>query len=361
MRSSKGSIEKIGKDHYRVFVEFPRDPVTGKRKRKTKTVRGSKKKAEETKIRLLMEAGDVEAIEEDMTLDVFWTGYYFPRVESECRPNTVAGYRYKYETFWREPLGSLLLREITPALVERELSAIEGQKKRLQAFKMLRQILNHAVRSNFLSLNPLNNMYVPKVERYHPEVLSADQVILLLEHFHGHPIEPAVLVAVGCGLRRSEIAALDWGDLKGGQVVVDDAITTVRGKPHRDLPKSETSRRLVTVPGFAMSRLDQIRRSNDSPLVTDTDGGRMNPDNITKAYIRHMKDAPEGLPYVSLKNLRHTSLTLTYESGVDLLTVSRRAGHSGTAITAHYYLRPSHAVDEAAADSLDRLISRENR
>ena len=46
MRSSNGSVMKLGKDYYRVQVELGRDVVTGKRMRVTRRVRGSRRTAE---------------------------------------------------------------------------------------------------------------------------------------------------------------------------------------------------------------------------------------------------------------------------------------------------------------------------
>lgn len=42
----RGHIKKRSKDSYTVIVELPRDPVTGKRRQKWITVKGTKKVAE---------------------------------------------------------------------------------------------------------------------------------------------------------------------------------------------------------------------------------------------------------------------------------------------------------------------------
>ncbi len=52
----------------------------------------------------------------------------------------------------------------------------------------------------------------------------------------------------------------------------------------------------------------------------------MKPAVLTHRFIRERDSLPEGVKRISLKNLRHTSLTLAYDSGADLLDVSRRAG-----------------------------------
>lgn len=358
MRSGKGIIYKRENGVWRIGMELPRDPETGKRRRITKSVRGSKKKAEEALMRLLAENGEMPADGFGVTLDDFFDLHYMPRARANCRPDTYENYMGDYNRYWRDELGSIAITAITPAVVERRLNALDGSKKRFGAFKILRQVLNHAVRLNMLRFNPLNNMYVPKVERYRPEVLTAEQAAMMLEHFRGHSVEAAVLVALGGGLRRSEIAALDWQDITPeGIVTVDNAITTVHGRAYEDRPKSDNSTRRVALPAFAIDRLNELRPDDgETPLLLDTQLGRMHPETISHRYRDHLKTAPEELPRIQFKNLRHTSLTLVFQGGADLLTVSRRAGHSGTGITAHYYLRPDSSVDEAAARGLDALL-----
>ena len=357
MRNAHGSIQKVDDGVWRVFVEIGRDVRTGKRRRLSRTVRGSKKSAADVLTAMLAEYGEAGA-GQDMTLDVFWREIYHPRCEERLRPVTVFKYAYNYEAYLKAPLGSRSLRRITPAVVDTTFTAIDGANKRLQAYKLLRQMLNKALRLDLIARNPCANVEVPKVPRYHPEVLDADGALAYLEHFRDTPLEPVVLVAIGAGLRRSEICALDWRDVADGAVVVDNAITTVGGKPHDDAPKSDFGVRTVVLPPSVAARLEELRpEDDDAPLMPDSRGARMNPDNVSKLY-REIRDAlPEGVARVSLKNLRHTSLTLALEGGADLLAVSRRGGHSSPNITARYYLRPSQTVDEGVAQGLDKLLS----
>lgn len=355
MRNAHGSIQPAGAGVWRVFVETGRDVETGKRRRTSKTVRGSRKQAADVLAAMLAEHGETDAAR-DMTLAAFCNEIYFPRCNERLRPVTVFNYRRNYAAYIEKPLGALLLRRITPAVVDGWLGHIEGANRRFQAYRSLSQILNKAVRLNLLKHNPCQNVEVPKVPRYTPEVLDAHDAAAYIEHFRDTPIEAAVLVAIGGGLRRSEICALDWGDLKDGEIEVRAAVTSVAGHPHRDLPKSDFGVRIVTLPPSIAARLEELRNADDAPLVVGAKGGRMHPDRMTNAYQKLCKTLPADVKRVPLKNLRHTSLTLALEGGADLLAVSRRAGHSTTNITARYYLRPHKSIDEAAAAGLDELL-----
>ena len=235
--------------------------------------------------------------------------------------------------------------------------AIEGESRRVEAFKTLRQVMAKAVRWGLLESSPCDRVEPPRRPRHEPQVLDAAQASAYLRLFRGTEVEAVVLVALGGALRRSEIAALSWGDVSpSGVVTIDKALTSVEGRPVLGPPKTPNSTRRVHLPQFVAERLNALRMPGRFPLAMDSRGGRMNPDNISKAYRRVLVDAPPGLPRVPLRDLRHTSLTLTLEAGADVLAVSRRAGHSNVGITSAYYLRPHESVDEAAAEGLGGLL-----
>jgi integrase len=55
-----------------------------------------------------------------------------------------------------------------------------------------------------------------------------------------------------------------------------------------------------------------------------------------------------GLPHVTLHTLRHTHASQLITSGMDILTVSRRLGHSSPAITLTVYGHLLSPKDDAA-------------
>ena len=352
MRNVGASIVELDKGkRYRIFAELPRDPKTGKRRRLTKTVRGTRKDAERARLELMIEADNPR---EPITLEDFFYTLYLPDAKTRLRPNTCHGYERKFSLL--KPLWSKLLSKITPLAVKTFLDSVNGQNRKFQAYKMLKQVLARAVRWDLLDSNPCSRVDVPKIEKYRPEVLNTDGVRAYLSAFEGTFLFPCILIAIGGGLRRSELAALLWDDIKpDGTLTVSRAVTSVAGKPHDDKPKTQFSERTIHLPSSIMEKLEPLRQ-NGMPLVTDSNGNPMNPDNISKYYKEIRDTLPEDVPRIPLKNLRHTSLTLALESGADLLAVSRRAGHSNVAITSAYYLRPDESLDKKTAASMDDFL-----
>lgn len=345
---------------YKVVVEAGRDPNTGKRKQLSQVVYGSRREARRVRDELKAKVGDSSWLRSGMTVAELWGRIYLPDIEGRLAASTVEGYRRNYANFVEAPLGRLRLRDLTPMSVKMWLSGIDGGKRRYVAFGFLRTMLNRAVRWDLMPSNPCDRVEPPKkVDDHEPVVLTAEEAAAYLEAFRGSPVEAAVLVAIGCGLRRSEIAALCWGDLRGGSVSVETALTAVNGEKHEGDTKTKFSRRSVALPPSIWARLMEIRGDApaSAPLMPDGNGNRMNPDNLSHLYVSERdRLVPEWAARAPLRDLRHTSLTLALEGGADLITVSRRAGHSSVTTTSNYYIRPDKRVDEEAADGLDALL-----
>lgn len=358
MRRSIGTIRKRGNGSWELAVTVGKDPETGKQRRIYKTIRGSRADAERALMALAVNTGMGDAVRNRLTLDAYWSGIYLPNVESRLRGRTVAGYKANYESMVRPTLGSLNLDQITPPVIESWLSGFEGNRRKHDALRFLRMLLRQAVRSRVLDRDPTDHVDSPKYRRYQPTVLDSEQASRYIMEARGTDVEPVILLALGAGLRREELVPLSWRDVTpDGDVTIRDAITSYGGVTYQEGTKSEFSERVVRLPSSIARRLNDLRGADDDPIMVNRRGKRMRPDDVSRAYKRWQETLPNDLPRIPMKDLRHTSLTLTLEGGADLLAVSRRAGHSSTAITAAYYLRPHKHVDEAAADGLDDLLS----
>lgn len=367
MRSANGGITKRRDDLWEVSIELPRDLETGKRRRQAKKIRGSRKQAEQARAELLIKAG--LHLGQTMTVDTFFTQFYLSYVKDKCRKSTVEGYESHYINQIKPYIGNMELSDVTVIVIEELLLKQKTKSAKFEAYKLLRQMFNRAYKLDLISVNPIDKVDTPKKDEYTPEVLVKEDALAYIDHFEGTSVYAGVLVAIGAGLRRSEIVALNWDDIAtDGAITVDNAITTVHGKPRDDNPKTQFSNRVVYLPKFISDLLNEIRPEDKKtkwgkkiaiPLLIDTNGERMNPDRFTKLYAKHLKTIDPDVKQVSLKNLRHSSLTLAYESGVDILSVSRRAGHSSIAITSKYYVRPDASVDRNAASSLNDFLQPE--
>ncbi|ANE22438.1 hypothetical protein AAY81_04100 [Denitrobacterium detoxificans] len=354
MRSVEGSVVKVGEGRYRVSVELPRDPRTGRRVRRSRTVRGTRREAEAAKRELLEEAG-AEPAAMPVTVEEYAEGVYLPAKALEVRATTLVGYRGRLRNHVYPAFGQVELSQVTPQAIRRWLGGFERPATAEEAYRTLSQLMSFAMYDGAIESNPFDRVRRPRRQRYEPVVLDASQMRAYLELFHGTRVEAAVLLAAGCGLRRGEICGLDVDDVdwETGEVRVSGTYIMVDGVPTEEDTKSERSRRTVHMPPQLLGRLRDVSPES-GPLLAE-DGVRMNPDNVSHEY-RRILDASDVEPKVPLKNLRHSSLTLAYDSGARLLDVRDRAGHSSESITARYYVRPKTSGDEEIAEAIGEAL-----
>ena len=79
---------------------------------------------------------------------------------------------------------------------------------------------------------------------------------------------------------------------------------------------------------------------------------------IIQMYNSTCTDESDKLPDLSLHALRHTSISVQIAEGVDISTVSRRAGHSKTSVTLNIYAHALKKVDSTASDTLESTFNR---
>lgn len=358
MRREVGSIVEVTPGIFRVSVSVGHSSTTGKRRRPAKIVRGTGRDAEMALARLLLEAGKLP--ETEVTVRQFLEEMYLPHVEGRRRIRTVDGYRSIITRHVLPELGDTALVDLTPYQLSKWMDGLTKANEdpledatRLHVYRCLFSALKLAVVWGLAEDNPLRAVESPPpARRKRKDVLTVKEAGQYLEAFRGHALEPLLILALACGLRRSELAGLVWSDLDfdAGTVTVRRGLHDRKGGVIVEEPKSIESLRTIAVPQWALGALKPLRALG--PLVVE-DGEAMAPWRISQEYGRKVSEAK--LRKVQLKNLRHTHAVLMLDAGVDLYTVSRRLGHSTTAVTEAHYVDPTERADRAAADALKDL------
>jgi integrase len=140
--------------------------------------------------------------------------------------STIRGYK-QYLKKWILPhWGKHSLDAIQPISVE---SWMRDQKLGLPTAAKIRSILhllfNHACRYAFFDHNPIRWVRVRKKRKEIPDILTFDEAARLLNNLQARE-RLMVLLALGTGLRKSELFALKWKDIdsEDGQISVKRSI-----------------------------------------------------------------------------------------------------------------------------------------
>lgn len=181
---------------------------------------------------------------------------------------------------------------------------------------------------------------------------------------------PLWTLAIYSGCRQGELLGLAWSDLDldAATLTVRRGLTGVKNHiPRFGEPKSETSRRTISVPSEAIAvlRAHKARQATEQLAAADwADNGlvfatHVGTPLIARNVVRDFKAALRraGLPStVRFHDLRHAHATLMLRAGVPLKVASGRLGHSGIGITANLYQHVGADMDVDASDRAARAM-----
>ncbi|MEJ5899641.1 site-specific integrase [Ochrobactrum teleogrylli] len=199
---------------------------------------------------------------------------------------------------------------------------------------------------------------------------DANQTATLLKAVEGKRLHMTVLLAVMCGMRRGEIAALRWKhiDFEGSRLFVLESAEQTNKEVHYKEPKSGKGR-VVDIPASVAAALKAhrarqaeellplgVRLTDETFIVADEQGEALEPRKLTDAWNRLRKGL--DLPPIRLHDLRHTHATQMLAAGVHPKIASERLGHSTIAITLDLYSHVMPGMQANAAAQIDAMITR---
>ena len=135
-------------------------------------------------------------------------------------------------------------------------------------------------------------------------------------------------------------------------------------------PKTKHGRRIIALAASVVAelrlhwkrqqeqrlRLGMGKTPDDGLVLSRWDGAPRSPNSVTKEWSRALAEL--GLPAVSLHALRHTHASQLIDSGMDVVTISRRLGHSSPTITLNVYAHRFRNKDEQAAQVIEAAFGR---
>jgi integrase len=304
--------------------------------------------------------------------------YVLHWLEDVARPTVRASSYRHYEQMLRihivPELGRIPLKELTPAQVQHLLNkkSKSGLAPRTVGHirAVLRDALNQALRWGLVTRNAAALAEPPRQPKSLVHPLSAEQSRAFLEFSKDDRLGPLFAAALSTGMRQGELFGLGWEDIdfERNSVRVRRALQRVKGKPTFVEPKSESSRRTITLPAVAMTafRIQRTRQLEQRLLAGDqwqdwglvfssSKGTPLDGPNVNKRLQKLLEQA--GLPRQRFHDLRHGCASLLLAAGVPPRTIMGVLGHSQISLTLNTYSHLSPALEQDAADALDRMLT----
>ena len=125
-------------------------------------------------------------------------------------------------------------------------------------------------------------------------------------------------------------------------------------------PKSKHGRRKISLPPRAVADLADHRgdllRHPDALVFCNSDGSPIKRNNLSVMWNREIRRI-KGVPNVTFHALRHTHASALIKGGIDVVSVSRRLGHSSPVITLKVYAHLfGDGADTDAAIAIERMM-----
>lgn len=364
-------IKQIGKGKWEVEVEAGKDPLTGKRQRIVRRIKGRQQDAEELCAELLIEVKRGTYVKPDKTPFGEYLEHWLSTHKGNIAPSTHEGYRriikgHVIPVLGQIPLHNLKTIQIQSYYTEKLNSGLSARTVQ-QHHSVIRKALQHAVKWELLSKNPAVNTEPPKPDRPPVKYIPPNEIEPFLDTIKGHRDEHLITFAVYTGMRQGEILALTWDnvDLKRGRAKVTQTVGYIREQfVWRQTAKSKKSRRVVRLDDRAISALKKQKAmtnkekmksadyNKNNLVIPDQKGRPLNPNDLCRRLKRLAQNADLDITFHSL---RHTHATDLLEMGVNPKIVQDRLGIETIGVLYDTY---THVTDSMQQDVVNIMNER---
>lgn len=188
---------------------------------------------------------------------------------------------------------------------------------------------------------------LPKRQKPNIAIPTSGEIRALLESLEEKPdVLCAVMIAAILGLRRGEICALEWNDLKDGKLNVNKALAHTKDNQWVvKSPKTQSGKRSVTIPRYLEEKLLTLKKEDrkDERII------HLNPNNLTDAFIAARKKL--GMTF-RFHDLRHYNASIMIYLGVPDVNAMERMGHATTHMLKNVY---QHIIEEKKSEEDEKI------
>lgn len=354
----RGHIRKRGEESWELRWYVGRGP-DGKKKYKTKTVRGRKSDAQKELNRILTETARGTYVEPTKMTVAEYVQRWLEDIRGTIKDRTHEWYATIMVKHVLPRIGHVALAKLTPLDVQdlyRQLLDADVSPARVNAcHRTLKCCLNQAVRWELIARNPASLAEPPRPPKREVRTLTPKQVRKLLDAARPTGQVSLYMAAVATGMRLGELLALRWQDvdLKGCVISVTGSLD-LHG--HRDTTKTDSGFRRIAIPKALVDEIDCLPRNGEYVWCTP-EGKPLSHWNLNRQFKGLLTKA--GLPDIRFHDLRHTHATVLLSQSTHPKVVQERLGHSSINVTMDIYSHVMPDIQRKAADQIGKALGLE--
>jgi integrase len=378
-----GHVRRRGRQSFELKFDAGADPITGRRLTRYRSFKGTRREAELELARLVAAAADGTSVDPSkVTVSEFLDRWERDWAAGNVERKTLERYVEILKLHVRPHIGARPIQKIRPVtlaeLYAKLLRSGRGADRGLaprtvgHVHRVLHRAFGHAAQWGVLTQNVVSLVDPPMVRSTEIRILTADQIGEVLQKLRGRSIYMIAALALATGMRRGELLALRWKDvdLDAAKLRVEQSLEQTKAGVRFKAPKTKHGRRTITLPASTVAelrarraaqqeqrlKLGQGRAPADSLVFATWDGCTRTANGLTKEWQNAV--AKLKLPKVTLHALRHTHASLLIASGLDVLTISRRLGHSNATVTLNVYGHLFSNTGAWAADIIEAALAK---
>lgn len=219
----------------------------------------------------------------------------------------------------------------------------------------LNSIINYAFQKGYIHQNPLVDIKNMGIKDKRVGIWTMEEYEKFAYHAMKYPeFYYAFEVLYWCGLRQGELFALTLNDIdfKQGLISVTKSYQVVNGYGVISTPKTPSSNRTVSMPGFLVDELKEYIGMLYE-LEPEERLFKMSKSRLSDAFHKISNEA--GLERITVHGLRHSHVSLLINRKYDIFEVSKRVGHKSIKTTQDIYGHLFDDVQRTIANDLDTM------
>lgn len=372
-----GSLQE---KHGKYYVVVRMSETNGKTKQRwiptnVPTEGNNKRKAQKAMREILEELSKNETLDPYNVLFVDWIDAWLEQKKNQVRQDTYEGYEL-YARIHIKPYFKKLgvsLKSITPQQIQ---SYYNLKSKTLSANSLKRHYvvihgaLQEALKKNMILFDPSERVTLPKQqEKFTGKAYTAQQANILLSTTKGTTIEPAVILGLFYGLRRSEVLGLRWCDVDFDKntITIQNTVVKMVTLSEQEKTKSRASHRTMYIIPETKQYFQNLKEQqkhnrevfgseyhDSNHVCVWPDGNPLSPDYVTRTFKKLL--SKNNLPMIRFHDLRHTAGSLLLEKGLSIKQIQEYLGHEKASTTLDIYGHLSAEGKKEAANTLDGLL-----
>lgn len=299
---------------------------------------------------------------------------------ARLKPTTIAFYEYILNKLGEMPIATVKLVNLKPMHLNnlyKKLSQIKtksgkplSSKTLIEFHRFISSVLDFAINENLITFNVAKMSEKPKHQRVPAPSLELDDIAIILEAIEKKSPKWAAFthLLLASGMRRGEALGLRWTDIDKDNCIiyVHNNLQYLKSEGLYDETLKTNSTRYVTIAKSAIDKLSEWQEIqeieklaaggkwiDDGYVFTQSTGKPVNPSSVTTFYRRLSQEL--GIA-VTAHMFRHFQASVLIDSGVNILTVSKRLGHKDVSTTTDIYAHLLNKADARASGTFEAVI-----